>query len=615
MLKPSILILITLPWCSSIESQVIQKIEPPNWWVGMKDSSLQIMIYGENVGQLDVDIKYPGLTLQPASQTPSANYKFIDLVIKESCKPGQVYIHLTGKEGKVINIAYDLFERKTSSSSRKGFDNSDVVYLITPDRFANGDPSNDNMPGYEDTANRSEPFGRHGGDIQGIIDNLDYIKSMGFTALWLNPVLENNMPRHSYHGYAITNFYKTDPRFGDNELYRLLCQEASKRNIKVIMDMVVNHCGLHHWWIIDPPFPGWINFPQKPYIQTNHRKTLNSDPYASKEDMEIMTGGWFVRTMPDLNVTHHYMSKYLIQNTLWWIEYAGLSGIRMDTYPYPDEGFMARWAKSVMDEYPQFNIVGEIWYGDPDVISYWQQGKENDNGYNSYLPSLCDFPIQSALTKSITASSGWEDDWMPLYEMLARDFNYPDPENMLVFTDNHDMSRIYTQVDEDFSKYQMALTYILTTRGIPQIFYGTEILAGNKGTDNHGVIRSDFPGGWLDDEKSGFTGKALSTQQLEAQEFLKTLLNWRQKSEAVHHGKLMHFAPEKDIYVFFRYDDSDLIMVILNKNADPVVLDLDRFRSVLKGRNSGENVLTGEMLQLEKEFLLSGPGPMIIEIH
>ena len=614
MSRSAITIFFLLMWIGSINSQIL-RIEPPNWWVGMKDTTLQIMVYGENIGEMDVKLEYPGLKLLPSLQAASPNYKFIDLAIERSCKPGRVFIHLTGKDRRDIPIAYDLFERTPGSSDREGFNSSDAVYLITPDRFVNGNTANDNIPGYQDEVNRSEPLGRHGGDIQGILDNLDYIKSMGFTALWLNPVFENKMPRHSYHGYAITNFYKVDPRFGDNELYKKLCQEASSKNIKVIMDMVVNHCGLHHWWINDPPFQDWINFQQTPYTQTNHRKTLNSDPYAADEDMNNMTRGWFVRTMPDLNVTHPYMGKYLIQNTLWWIEYAGLHGIRMDTYPYPDEDFMADWAKSVMDEYPKFNIVGEIWHGDPDVVSYWQQGKKNENGYNSHLPSLCDFPIQSALTKSITTSSGWEDEWMPLYEMVARDFNYSDPENMLVFIDNHDMSRIYTQVGEDFTKYKMALTYILTTRGIPQIFYGTELLAENKGTDNHGVIRSDFPGGWKDDEKDGFTGKGFTTQQIEAQKFLRTLLNWRQKTEAIHKGKLLHYAPEKNIYVFFRYTDRNMIMVILNKNEDSVTLDLDRFRSVLQGKNLGKDVLTGEILQLEKELVLKGSGPVILEVH
>lgn len=613
MRKRDFLIALSL-FLSQILIAQIERIEPPNWWIGMKDSAVQIMLYGQNISELVATTEYKDVVIERSSRVQSPNYLFVDLVIKPGCIAGSIPIKLLKGTREIYSFPFPLFKREEDSSKRKGFNTTDVIYLITPDRFANGTVENDNDPEMPDKANRSEPFGRHGGDIEGILEHLDYIDTMGFTSIWLNPVLENNMSRHSYHGYAITDFYNVDPRFGTNESYKKLCDEAQKKNIKVIMDMVVNHCGLSHWWMKDMPADDWINYHNQSYQQTNHRKTINSDPYAAKEDLDIMSKGWFVRTMPDLNLTNPYLGTYMIQNAIWWIEYAGLSGIRMDTYPYPDEGYMGEWSKKIMNEYPLFNIAGEIWYDDPGVLSYWQKGKKNSNGYTSHLPALFDFPLQSSLQKSLNASSKWEDAWIFLYETLAKDFQYYDPTQMVVFADNHDMSRIYTQMEEDDAKNKMALAYVLTVRGIPQIYYGTEILASNEGTDSHGVIRSDFPGGWKDDDINAFTGEGLSEKQKNTKRFLQQILNWRKHSEVIHHGKTKHFVPENNIYVFFRYHQAKTVMIILNKNEQAVTLNLDRFRNILLDATKGTSIINGNEILLGAELQLPEPGPVIIEI-
>ncbi|HUR31827.1 MAG TPA: glycoside hydrolase family 13 protein [Saprospiraceae bacterium] len=615
-MKFKILSIIVLTTTLSIgqnqSKQVILRVDPPNWWVGMADSSLQIMIYGPEISSFDINLKYPGVELIKTTRVENPNYIFIDLVVNRDCKAGSIPIKLKNKN-ITQSIDYQLYKRETLPIKR-GVNSSDVIYLITPDRFSNSDPGNDNIAGYSDLLNRNENLGRHGGDLEGISNHLDYISNMGFTAVWLNPVLENNMPQHSYHGYAITDYYRVDPRYGSNESYKKFCADASRHNIKVIMDMVVNHCGLSHWWMNDLPTADWINYQDKPYTQTNHRKTISTDPYVAIEDEKIMTEGWFVRTMPDLNITNPLLAKYMIQNSIWWIEYAGLSGIRMDTYPYPNENYMSEWSHSILNEYPDFHISGEVWHDDPAIVSYWQKGKINPNDYVSWLPSLFDFPMQSALNKSLMPSSDWEDDWMPLYDMLAKDFLYADPQQLIVFADNHDMSRIFTQVDENYENYKMAIAYVLTSRGIPQVYYGTEILMSNKGKGNHGVIRSDFPGGWSGDTINAFNGKGLMPLQKNAQDFFKKLLSWRKDEEVIHHGKTMHFIPEKKVYVVFRYNDQKTVMLILNKNESSINLNLDRFKSILGNANQGIDVMTGEKIILGSELTLNNAGPMIIEI-
>ncbi|MCB0655182.1 MAG: glycoside hydrolase family 13 protein [Saprospiraceae bacterium] len=591
----------------------IERVEPPFWWAGMHNPDLQLLVYGKDLKGYQARLDYPGASIVGQHQAESPNYLFIDLHFAWNVLPGQFAIVLKQEGRPDLQVDYRLEGRTSGSAYREAFSPADAIYLITPDRFANGDPSNDQVDGMPDPYNRSDPFGRHGGDLQGIRDHLDYIRELGFTAIWLNPVLENNQPAQSYHGYATTDFYRVDPRFGTNSEYRKLCEESADKGVKVIMDMIANHCGHHHWWMQDLPFSDWINYQEHPEI-TNHRRTVNQDPHAAPGDRERFASGWFVTQMPDLNQRNPFMANYIIQNSIWWVEYAHLSGIRQDTYSYPDKNFMADWTCRILNEYPNFNIVGEEWIGNPSIVSYWQRGKINMDGYTSCLPSLMDFPVTMALHQALNEKEGFSTGWVRLYDVLANDFVYPDPGNLTIFPDNHDMSRILTQVGEDVAKDKLALAFILTTRGIPQIYYGTEVLMSNPGTDSHGVIRSDFPGGWSGDRINAFTGKGLSEAQRDMLHFLKTILQWRQHSNAVQRGQLMHFAPEQGIYVYFRYQENDQVMVILNKNEKPVQLDMDRFEERLQGRRSGWNVLQNVEISWSGQLELQPMQPLIIEM-
>ena len=465
-----------------------------------------------------------------------------------------------------------------------------------------------------DPADRDNPGGRHGGDIKGIRDNLDYIIDLGFTAVWLNPVLENAMPDYSYHGYATTDFYKVDPRFGSNEEYRDFVADAKARGVGVIMDMIVNHSGSGHWWMNDLPTGDWLNFPGE-YVETSHQRTTWQDPYVSTHDAARFADGWFAPTMPDLNQRNPLMADYLIQNALWWIEYLGLAGIRMDTYPYPDKDFMTEWTRRVMTEYPDFNVVGEEWSENPLIVSYWQAGKVNHDGYVSYLPSLMDFPISETLKRALVAPEReWGSSWEPLYVMLANDFVYPDPNALVVFPDNHDMARIFAQLDQDYDLFRMAIAYVLTMRGTPQIYYGTEILLTGPKERNDGLLRMDFPGGWAGDAINGFTGAGLTDRQKDAQAFMRRLLLWRKDQSVIHDGKLMHFNPIRDVYAYFRYDDEDAVMVVFNKAHTAVSLELDRFAEVLGDARKAVDVVSGRDLDIGASLDLPPRSVMILEI-
>lgn len=567
----------------------IERIEPPFWWTGMQNQQLQILVYGEKIAELTPHLNYNGIELKETTLVENPNYLFLMLDISPETKPGSFSIEFK-KDGLMESyITYRLNSRDNGSSERQGFTNADVMYLITPDRFVNGDPKNDYLPEMGDTLDRSEPYARHGGDIRGVIDRLGYISEMGFTAVWLNPVLENKMPHASYHGYATTDYYQVDARFGSNEDYRLLGEACQKNNIKLIMDMIMNHCGLEHWWMKDLPSDDWINFGGE-FVRTNHRRSVVHDPYAPEGDKKLFSDGWFVKAMPDLNQRNPLMAQYLIQNSIWWIEYAHLQGIRHDTHSYPDKDFMADWSCAIMAEYPKLNIVGEEWSPNQNFVAYYQRGNNNEDGYQSCMPSMMDFPMQISLAPGLSEQENWNSGFIKLYENLANDFIYPDPYNLVIFPDNHDMSRFYTQVDEDYDVFKMGIAYILTMRGIPQIYYGTEILMSNPGTDSHGVIRSDFPGGWKGDPTNAFTGEGLTEQQLEAQDFMKTLLNWRQDKTCLHTGKLIHYSPKDGVYAYFRYNENEMVMVVFNKNESEYQVDKSRFEEVIGKRKEAISI-------------------------
>ena len=575
------------------------------------------MIYSQNAAKHDLEISGPGkdfVSVKAIHTLENPNYIFVDLEIAEGSEETSFQIELVG-ESSTKAYTYQLREREVGSAERKGFGPQDVMYLITPDRFANGDPSNDVVEGMREGYNRSEGFGRHGGDIEGIRSHLDYIKKMGFTAIWLNPILENDQDKWSYHGYSTTDYYKVDPRYGSNEDYAALSREAADMGIKMIMDIIVNHCGSFHWWMNDPPSSDWIHYYAQDFVNTNHRKTTLLDPYVAPSDREKMVKGWFVESMPDLNQKNPFMSTYLIQNSIWWIEYAHLAGIRQDTYSYPYRDFMTDWTCAIMTEYPNFNIVGEEWVTDPAMISYWQRGKVNQDGYSSCLPSLMDFPMTTALHAALNEDDKeWGKGLIKLYEMLGSDYHYADASELVIFTDNHDMSRIYTQVDEDYDLFRMAIAYILTMRGTPQIYYGTEILMSHPGNDSHGAIRSDLPGGWDGDEIDAFTGNGLTSQQLAAQEYVKKLLLWRQGQPVVHDGDLTHYAPEDGVYVYFRQSEDAVVMVVINKNDEPKTLDLSRFSYNIGDHSAGTEVTNGQTYRLDNSFSAPGRDVLVLEL-
>ena len=581
---------------SSLSAQIYH-VEPPNWWTGMKDQNLQLLVHAKDVADTDPSINYQGVVIQKVNFAENKNYLFLDLYVSTTAKPGPVTIFFVKEGDTVYTHKYNLLARQKDAPIT-GFNTSDVIYLVNPDRFANGDYTNDAIKTmWEQKADRKAEFARHGGDLRGMISHLDYISKMGYTAIWPTPLLENNMPNYSYHGYAITNFYKVDPRYGTLEDYKEFSTAARQKGIKLIFDAVLNHSGIKYWWMEDLPFRDWVNKVDS-FQQTNHRRTVNQDLYASEYDKDLWKNGWFSSSMPDLNGHNPFMANYLIQNTLWWIETLRLGGIRQDTYGYSDKDFLKKWSCRVMDEYPDFTIVGEEWAYNPAITSYWQKGKVNHDGYTSCLSTIMDFSMQSALVSALKTAdtTKYNDGLNTLYETLANDFLYPDPNNMLVFGDNHDMDRLYTQLGKDVALTKMAMTYLLTIRGIPQVYYGTEILLDNTGfPKNDGKIRADFPGGWKEDAVNAFIGRGLTADQKSMMAYMTQLLNWRKTSPVIAKGNTLHFAPFNGIYVYFRYNnEGNMVMVIMNKNERDMVIDTKRFAEILTNKYKATNVMTGE---------------------
>ncbi len=597
----------------------IDRIEPPNWWVGFKETKLQLLIKGNDISAFSPVIEYDGISIEKVHKAKSPNYLFIDLKINSDTKPGSFNIVFDAKGKKKIKYQYELKSRVKSGDEFQGFNSSDVIYLITPDRFSNSNPDNDIVTGLKETAiNREDDYARHGGDIQGITEHLDYISEMGFTAIWSCPLLINDMDAYSYHGYAITDLYQIDPRFGTMQDYVELSTTANQKGVKLIMDQVANHCGSEHWWMKDLPFSDWINYQAnyeagKKTIYSNHRRTTNQDIYAAKIDAVGMTDGWFVDSMPDLNQNNPFMATYLIQNSIWWIETAQLGGIRQDTYPYPDKIFMSNWAGAIMNEYPNFSIVGEEWSYNPLLVGYWQQGAKNHDGYESNLKSTMDFPMQRKIVEALKEEEKWDTGLVKIYEGLANDFHYPSPKDIMIFPDNHDMDRIYTQFNEDPLLTKMAMAYFLTLPRIPQLYYGTEILMQNSAKPgDHGLIRTDFPGGWKEDKMSAFTGEGLTEEQLNMQGYLKTLLQFRKQNKAIHDGKTIHFSPKDGVYVMFRKLDEEVVVLILNKNNGPYELDLQRFKEMTLEDRELTNIFTSETLVWKNSIKLQKKGALIL---
>jgi glycosidase len=591
------------------------RLEPSSWWIGFRNPVVQLLAYSEDIGYLRPEVNHPGVSIQRITAVENPNYLFIDLRIEEDAKPGDVKINFSDGKKTKKTMVLKLNEREKGSANREGFNSTDAIYLLMPDRFANGNPENDNVAGMREGADREAPYGRHGGDLRGIMNHLDYIADMGFTSIWLNPVLENDQPESSYHGYATTNYYKIDPRYGSNEDYRKLVEMANKKGLKVIKDMIFNHCGSKHWWMNDLPSDDWINYDS--FVRSNYRLSTISDPNASQADLKLATEGWFDKSMPDLNLKNELMLNYLIQNSIWWIEYAGLQGIRQDTYPYPDKHGMAEWNKRINLEYPNFNIVGEAWIGEAAKLCYWQKDFPNSDGFNSHLKSIMDFPLMDAMHVAFNEEGGgWSDGLLRLYDVLANDHLYPDINNIMVFPENHDVGRIYNILNNDLRSLKMTTAFFATVRGIPQWYYGSELLMDGNGYDGHANIRHDFPGGWTGDGVNAFTREGRTEDQNEIFDYLSTILNYRKNSTPIHYGKTIQFVPENNVYVYFRYLDDQAVMVMLN-NSDEEDRSVsgERFTEVLSNYSKGMDVMTGESVSSFETFDIPAKTARIIELN
>lgn len=592
----------------------IDHLEPASWWVGMKHHRVELMVHGDAIAVLSPRLSRAGVALVDVQKEANPNFLFVTLDIAADAEPGSFDIEFLDGERVAVRHPFRLYAREPGSAMRRGFDSSDAIYLIVPDRFANGDAGNDSVATMREPADRASPNGRHGGDIAGIARHLDYIAGMGYTQLWPTPLLENDQPRYSYHGYAVTDLYRIDPRFGSNQDYRALSAQARAQGIGLIMDVVLNHIGSQHWWMRDLPTPDWINHDGK-FAPTNHRRTTVQDPHAVKQDLAGFNEGWFSPGMPDLNQRNPHLATYLIQNSLWWIEYAGLSGIREDTFGYADASFLSAWGKAVLEEYPDFSMVGEEWSAHPATVAHWQRGKANADGHVPWMPSMMDFPIHIALRSALTEPEGIETGWGRLYEMLGNDYLYPDASRLVVFAENHDTTRMLAQLDGDVALYRLAMAYLATMRGTPQFFYGSETLMQGPRERDDGRIRADMPGGWAGDAKSAFTGTGLSVAEREAQQYLKRLLQWRKRTPVVQHGKLRHFAPADGVYVYFRYDGDDTVMVALNRNAEAAPLAPDRFGDFIGAKSRGRDVMTGVEVAFDQPLSLAGKSATIVQIE
>ncbi len=598
----------------------LDHVEPPHWWVGMAQPGLQVLLHGTGIATLDATLApAPGVTLHRVHRGDSPNYLFLDLEISPAATATDLTLELRRGSELVLTHRYPLKTRRAGSRDRKSFGPADAIYLVVPDRFANGDPGNDQVPGMKEGVDRSHPDGRHGGDLAGLRRHLPYIADMGFTMIWPTPLVENNSPRYSYHGYAATDFYRIDPRFGSHQDFLTVVKEAADLGVGMIQDIVLNHIGSEHWWMKDLPTQDWVN--QWPtYTETHHARISLQDPYAAPSDRQRFSDGWFTRTMPDLNQRQPLVATYLTQMTLWWIEDADLAGIRTDTYSYSDPAFLTAWSARLREEYPALNIVGEEWSPHPAVVAYWQAGKHNHDGYVSSLPSLMDFPLYGALLAGLTETDTHDGGLMRLYETLAHDFVYPRPDQLVLFEGNHDTPRLFSVLHEDGALTRMAWTWLAFIRRIPQFLYGTEVLLTSPRHRDDGAVRADFPGGWAGDRVNAVTGEGLSEAQREAQAFLKRLLNWRKQERLVHEGGLMQYAPLEGTHVLFRYAPGDTtgqqrrLMLVMNKRSESQRLALDRFHDMVRPGEQAQEVMTGRRFTLGAELEVPGKTALLLVV-
>ena len=602
---------------SSIFYAQVQKVEPAFWWSGMKNPELQLLVYGKDINNLQPEFAN-GIKIKEVKKVENPNYLFVT-IDTSGILPGKTKLNFKSGKKTVKTIDYEFKQRQQNSANRDSYTSSDVMYLVMPDRFANANPKNDNTPDTAEKSDRTKTGGRHGGDIAGIVKNLDYLSELGVTTLWNTPLLEDNEPSYSYHGYAQSDYYKIDPRYGTNEDYKNLADELHKRKMKLVMDYVTNHWGSKSWIIQDLPSKDWIHYwneGKDGFQRSNYRMTTQFDTNAAKVDEAACMDGWFDTTMPDMNQGNPMVVNYMAQNAIWWIEYAGLDGLRVDTYSYNDKKGIADWTKKITDEYPKFNIVGEVWMHDQAQMSYWQKDSKIAaiEGYNSYLPSVMDFTLHDAIGQVFKEEPGWDSGMQRVYDNFANDFLYPDINNLLVFAENHDTNR-FNQIFPKVEDYKLAMSLILTVRGIPQLYYGSEIgMAGDKGKGGDGEIRQDFPGGWAGDKNNAFTKSGRTSSQNEYFDYTKKILNWRKGNEAIHKGKTLHYIPNNNVYVYFRYTDNKRVMVVINNNKETQNLDLKRFSEGLNNLTKGKDILSDKDFDLRTDLSVAGKSSLILEL-
>ena len=616
----------------------IDRIEPTDWYVGLKDASLQLMVYGKDIKTADVTTDYPGVKIDSLVRLDSPNYLLVYMNVKDAQPGTMTLLFQQGKQKKKVN--YTLKAREKKGEERYGFSNADVLYMLMPDRFASGRTDNDQIKGLRPYKNdRTQPSLRHGGDLEGIRQHLDYFKELGVTALWFTPVLENDSPDHgtqsTYHGYATTNYYRVDPRFGSNEEYRQLCDEAHAKGIKIVMDMIFNHSGYEHPWTLDMPSKDWLNTPEwlspenqanavemktmdgaakvnDKYLQTSYKLTPVVDPYASKIDLHETVDGWFVPTMPDLNQRNPHVIKYLIQNSIWWIETVGIDGIRMDTYPYADRDAMAQWMKIIGEEYPNFNTVGETWVTEPAYTAAWQKDSKLSEK-NSYLPTVMDFAFYDRINQAKNEETdAWWSGFNRIYNNFVYDYLYPNPSNVMAFLENHDTDRFLGE-GKDTVALKQALALLLTVNRTPQLYYGTEVLMNGTKHITDGNVRKDFPGGFPGDTKNCFTREGRTQAENAMFDWLSRLLHWRQGNDVIIKGKQTQFIPFNGIYVIARQYQGKTVLTILNGNRKQADMQLDRYAEVIGNTTAAKDVITGRTVKLDKKLNLKSRQTLILE--
>jgi glycosidase len=593
----------TLLFGNTLEAKTLQlnkntdySIEPPHWWANMPNENLEILIHKENIGGNDFELKKQedGVRLTNTTKLPNPNYLILHLEIGQTAKPQILKFTSSGKAGK-FSFEYEL---KARQEAERGLSGKDLIYLVTPDRFANGDETNDSFEGMTQVGiDRSEPYGRHGGDIQGIIDHLDFVQGLGTTALWPNPLLENDQPHESYHGYAITDHYNIDPRFGSNALFKTLMDSLKSRDMKMVMDVVYNHIGNEHHLFTDIPDSSWFHFHGE-YFKTNYRAPALMDPYASDFDRDKMTDGWFDKHMPDLNQKNSHVAAYFIQQSIWWVEEFGIEALRIDTYAYPDQDFMRAWGKAMDDAFPDLFLFAETWvHGIP--VQAWFLGDAMGPEPN-YLDGLTDFQLHYAVNEAMNQGQSWTGGIAKVYYTLAKDYVYEHPEKMVTFLDNHDLARFNGVVGKDFNKFKMGIGMLMTMRGIPSLYYGTEVLMSE--TDGHGKIREDFMGGWPTDSLDKFSADGRTDLENEAFDYIKSLADLRQANEALHSGETTQYVPVDGLYVYFRYTDDQVFMVVVNTSDKEVTTKAAKYDQFLKGKTRLTDALSNDENDVPLEF-------------